>query len=216
MTVMDRIKSHRIVPVVRMDDREKALPLAEALLTGGLPIAEITLRTPAAIDVISAITRTFPRMLVGAGTVSTVGQVEAVFDAGARFVMSPGINPVVVAHCLDIGMPVILGVCTPTEIETAIAMGLETLKFFPAAAVGGVPMLKALSGPYDDLEFLPTGGISANTLADYLALPNVIACGGSWMVAEELIAEGDFAEIEALTRDAVGRAVPAPILERVA
>jgi len=195
MTVLQRIKTHRLLPVIQIDEADQARGLAEALGSGGLPVAEITLRTLAAERAMDIIAREYPDLLLGAGTVSTVAQVDAVVDAGAQFVVTPGFNPAVVARCMSIDMPVIPGVCTPTDVEAALAYGMDVLKFFPAEAAGGRAMIKALGGPYGDVSLIPTGGIDPGNLGDYLALPNVIACGGSWMVARDLIGRGDFATI---------------------
>jgi 2-dehydro-3-deoxyphosphogluconate aldolase/(4S)-4-hydroxy-2-oxoglutarate aldolase len=196
MTIVESLKKHRLLPVIQIEDATRAYGLAEALAVGGLPIAEITLRTPAAVDAIEKIATLFPSILVGAGTVSSPAQVDAVTDAGARFVVSPGFNPAVVERCREIGLPVIPGVCTPTDIEAALNYELDLLKFFPAEAAGGVPMLKALAGPYGDLDFVPTGGIGPQNIGDYLALSNVLACGGSWMVNPLEIQAGNFEAIQ--------------------
>jgi len=193
----------KVIPVVVLNSAEDALPLAEALLEGGLPCAEITFRTEAAEESIRRISRALPEMLVGAGTVLKPDQAARAVAAGARFVVSPGTNPDVVRYCLENDVTVIPGVCTPTDIETALGMGLEALKFFPAEAFGGLKTLKALSAPYGAVKFFPTGGISLANLADYLAFSKVLACGGSWMVKPDLIQAGDFAEIARLTEEAV-------------
>lgn len=203
MTVVESIKKHRLLPVIQIEDAGATYGLAEALLAGGLPLAEVTLRTPSALKVIETMARVFPKLLVGAGTVSTVEQVNAVVDAGARFVISPGLNPAVVGRCLELGVPVFPGVCTPTDIEFALSFGLETLKFFPAEAAGGVNMLSALAGPYGDLSFIPTGGIGPKNLHSYLSQANVLACGGSWMVNPLDIKNSSFDKIQAYVADAV-------------
>lgn len=192
-----------LIPVIKIDDAEKAVPLAQALKAGGLPVAEVTLRTKEGEKAIARITEALPDMLIGAGTVLNCAQADRAEAAGARFVVSPGFNPAVVRHCLQIGMPVIPGVCTPGEMEQAIELGLHTVKFFPAEQSGGIAFIKAVSAPYPMLRFIPTGGISTKNLNDYLDFKKVIACGGSWMAKPELIAKGDFAEITRLTSEAV-------------
>lgn len=192
-----------VVPVVKLDDAKDAAPLAEALCRGGLPCAEVTFRTAAAEAGIRAMCAARPDMLVGAGTVLTPEQADAAVAAGAKFIVSPGLNPVVVRHCLDKGYPVLPGVVTPSEVEQALSFGLEVVKFFPAEAAGGLAMIKAMSAPYGGLKFMPTGGISAANLESYLSFGKVLACGGSWMVKDSLIREGKFDTVEELTRQAV-------------
>lgn len=201
--VLKKIEAIGIVPVVKIDRAEDAVPLARALINGGLPCAEVTFRTDAAADAIAAMTKEFPEMLVGAGTVLTPEQADAAVQAGAKFIVSPGLNPDVVRHCVERGYPVTPGVCTPGEVETALSFGLEVVKFFPAEAAGGLAMIKAMSAPYGKLKFMPTGGINAKNINEYLAFPKILACGGSWMVTPELINAGRFDEIERLTREAV-------------
>ena len=201
--LLKRISDFGIVPVVKIDRAEDALPLAKALSDGCLPLAEITFRTQAAEASIAAISAAMPDMLVGAGTVLTVEQVDRAVAAGAKFVVSPGFNPKVVERCIAIGVPVAPGCSGTSDMEAAMELGLDVVKFFPAEASGGVEFLKAVSGPYPNLKFMPTGGVNAENLNDYLSLKNVIACGGTWMVKPELIAAGDFAGIAALTRQAV-------------
>ena len=201
--IFGRIESMRIVPVIVISDAEKAVPLARALCDGGLPCAEVTFRTAQAADSIRAITKALPDMLVGAGTVLTTAQVDEALDAGAKFMVAPGLNPETVRYCKSKGVPILPGVITPSEIESALSLGLDTLKFFPAEAAGGIKMLKSLSSPYGSVRFVPTGGITASNLASYLELKNVLACGGSWMVKDELIKNGDFKKITELTREAV-------------
>ena len=192
-----------IVPVLAIDEAGDARPLAEALLGGGLPCAEVTFRTDAAKDAIDAMVKSVPGILVGGGTVQTMRQVEEATGAGAQFIVSPGLNRQVVEYCLTNKIPVIPGVVTPTEIETAMSYGLEVLKFFPAEAAGGVPFLRSISAPYKKVRFIPTGGIDESNLLSYLKLPGVLACGGSWMVDRDLLSQGKFREIEALTAAAV-------------
>ncbi|MBP5210046.1 MAG: bifunctional 4-hydroxy-2-oxoglutarate aldolase/2-dehydro-3-deoxy-phosphogluconate aldolase [Clostridia bacterium] len=204
MTDMEkRIYDMGILPVIKISDPATALPLAKALIDGGLPAAEITFRTSCAAEAISAITAAYPEMLVGAGTVLTTEQVDRAVAAGASFIVSPGFNPRVVSWCLERGVPVIPGCSTPSDIEAAIELGLSTVKFFPAEAAGGLPMLKAMSAPYGKMLFMPTGGINADNLLSYLKFDKILACGGSFMVKEDLIASGDYATITALTRRAV-------------
>jgi 2-dehydro-3-deoxyphosphogluconate aldolase/(4S)-4-hydroxy-2-oxoglutarate aldolase len=192
----------RIIPVVAIHDARNADPLAEALCQGGLPCAEITFRTAAAAEAIQQISKRSD-MLLGAGTVLKVDQVKQAVDFGACFVVSPGFNPKVVQYCLDHQIPVTPGISNPTDIEMALDFGLQTVKFFPAEAFGGLKTLKAMSAPYTMMKFIPTGGISPHNLLDYLKHPQVPACGGSWMVKSSLIAEGRFDEITRLTRQAV-------------
>ncbi|MBO4794970.1 MAG: bifunctional 4-hydroxy-2-oxoglutarate aldolase/2-dehydro-3-deoxy-phosphogluconate aldolase, partial [Clostridia bacterium] len=189
--------------VIKLDSPEDALPLALSLKSGGLCCAEITFRTDAAAEAIELIAKAHPDFLLIAGTVLTQEQVKRAISAGAQAIVSPGLNPAVVAYCISNGIPVIPGVCTPSEIETGLSMGLEYLKFFPAEAAGGVKMIKAVSAPYTRVKFMPTGGINAANIADYLALRSVFACGGSWMATEKLINERRFDEITALTAQAV-------------
>jgi 2-dehydro-3-deoxyphosphogluconate aldolase / (4S)-4-hydroxy-2-oxoglutarate aldolase len=192
-----------VVPVVELGDPDDAAPLLDALTAGGCGIAEITLRTDAGLEAIGALGRSHPDALIGAGTVLTIDEAERVVEAGARFVVSPATNPEIVAYCRSVGVPVFPGAATPTEVDAAVRAGADAVKFFPAEAMGGIPVLKALAGPFRDVAFVPTGGINASNLANYLRLPNVIACGGTWMVAPALLAERSFDRIEALTREAV-------------
>jgi len=192
-----------LVPVVKIERVEDAVDLARALLAGGLPCAEITFRTEAAEEAIRQISSRLPDMLVGAGTVLSVDQAERAVSAGAQFIVFPGFNQKVVEWCLENEIPVTPGVVTPTEIEMARDRGLEILKFFPAEAMGGIATLKAIGAPYGDVKFVPTGGINRDNLADYLALPNVHCCGGSWLVKANLISAGKFDEITQLTQDAM-------------
>lgn len=202
MDMMKRIEEMGIVPVVVIEDAKQALPLAEALCAGGLPCAEVTFRTAAAREAIREMKKK-ENMLVGAGTVLSPEQVDEAVDAGAEFIVSPGFNRKVVRHCQEKGIPVIPGVCTPTEVEMALEEGIEVVKFFPAEAAGGIAMIKAMSAPYGSVRFMPTGGITMENLADYLSYNKVLACGGSFMVSKKLIAENQFGKIEELTREAV-------------
>jgi 2-dehydro-3-deoxyphosphogluconate aldolase/(4S)-4-hydroxy-2-oxoglutarate aldolase len=191
------------VPVVAIRDADAATGLAEALVEGGLPIIEITLRTEAAPAALARAAAVGRGLVIAAGTVTTPDQVKLAVDCGATIIVSPGLNTRVVEHCLAHDIPVVPGVCTPTEIETARNYGLKTLKFFPAEAYGGVKTLKALGDVYKDFRFVPTGGVNLNNLADYLKLPLVLACGGSWMVPTDAIDQKRFADIRKLVADAV-------------
>ncbi len=199
------LRRRRLLPVVVLDDADRAMPLAQALVDGGLPIAEVTFRTEAATG---AIERMAARgdMLVGAGTVLAPVQVDMAVDAGASFIVSPGLSRAVVERCESHGVAVVPGVATATEIQAALEMGLTTLKFFPARTAGGVEALKALSAPFVHVSFVPTGGIGPDDCAEYLGLPSVVAVGGSWMVPRQTIAEGDFDRIRELTVAAVAAA----------
>jgi len=191
-----------IVPVVVLNNASDAEPLAEALIKGGLPCAEVTFRTDAAEDSIKAIAKKFPEMFVGAGTVLTTEQVDRAIGAGAKFIVSPGFNPKVVEYCVKNNYPIAPGIMTPTELEMALGFGLDVVKFFPAENAGGLKMIKAMAAPYTMMKFMPTGGINATNVRDYLACDKILACGGSWMVKGDLVKEGNFAEIEKLTAEA--------------
>lgn len=192
-----------LVPVVKIDDAEKAVPLAKALIDGGIPCAEITFRTDAAEEAIKRVSKAYPEMLVGAGTVINPQLAEKAVAAGAKFIVSAGFNPETVAWCISHNIPVVPGVCTPSEIERGLAMGLNVLKFFPAEASGGVSMLKNFAGPFAQVKFMTTGGINTNNLQDYAKTSNVLAIGGSWMVNADLINNEKWDEITALCQDAV-------------
>jgi 2-dehydro-3-deoxyphosphogluconate aldolase/(4S)-4-hydroxy-2-oxoglutarate aldolase len=192
--ILEDVVSRRLIPVAMIEDPAAAGPLADALVAGGLPCAEITLRSPAALQALAAMARRGD-VLVGAGTVLTAGQARQALDAGARFLVAPGLDPALVAFCREAKVPVLPGVCTPTEIQTALGLGLDTVKFFPAEAFGGVATLRALGAVFPMVRFVPTGGIAAANLAAYLALPQVAACGGSWIVDRGLIVQGRFDEI---------------------
>lgn len=201
--VLEKISKIGIVPVVVLDDAKDAEPLANALIKGGLPCAEVTFRTAAAEESIRVMTTKFPEMLVGAGTVLTTEQVDRAVGAGAKFIVSPGLNPKVVKYCIDKGIPVAPGTSNPSDVEQAIEMGLDVVKFFPAEAAGGLNMIKSMAGPYTQMKFMPTGGINAKNICDYLAFDKIIACGGSWMVKKDLVAAGKFDEIQVLVEEAV-------------
>lgn len=201
--VLSQIQKIGIVPVVVLNDAKDAKPLAKALCAGGLPCAEVTFRTSAAEESIRIMSTNFPEMLVGAGTVLTTDQVDRAVAAGAKFIVSPGLNPKIVKYCIEKGVPVTPGTTNPSDIEQALELGLEVVKFFPAEAAGGLKMIKAMAAPYVNMKFMPTGGINADNLTEYLDFPKIIACGGSWMVSSALVEAGKFDEIEALTREAV-------------
>ena len=201
-TVLEELGKIGIVPVVVLDDAKDALPLARALVEGGLPCAEVTFRTDAAEESIRLISQGCPEILVGAGTVLSTEQAERAVAAGAKFIVSPGTSPKVVQYCVDNGIPVTPGVQTPTEIEQALAFGLKILKFFPAEPAGGLKMIKALAAPYTMVKFMPTGGISESNVRDYLKYDRIHACGGSWMVRRGLIRAGEFEKITGLVREA--------------
>ena len=199
-----RLREIGVVPVVELPRTEDAVPLAGALLAGGLSCVEITLRTPGAVEGISAIRAAYPDILLGAGTVLSVEQVDIAIAAGADFAVAPGTNPQVVEASLARGLPILPGVATPSEIETARALGISLLKLFPSELLGGAAYVRALCGPYRDVTFVPTGSITPTTLPGYLAVPQVLACGGSWMVKPAMIAAGEFDAITRLALEAVG------------
>lgn len=192
-----------MIPVVKIDDAKDALPLANALVNGGLPCAEVTFRTEAAAEAIRQMKENYPEMLSGAGTVLTTEQVDEALEAGAEFIVSPGLNPKTVNYCKEKQVPILPGVATASEIEQALDLGLTVVKFFPAEVNGGLKAIKALAAPYTMMRFMPTGGVSPENVQDYLAFEKIIACGGTWMVKDSLIREGKFEEIERLTRDTV-------------
>lgn len=201
--VLEQISKIGIVPVVKIDRAKDALPLAKALCAGGLPCAEVTFRTGAAAEAIRIMTENFPHMCVGAGTVLNAEQVDAAVAAGAKFIVSPGLNPRTVRYCTEKNIPVTPGVSSPSDIEQAIELGLDVVKFFPAEQSGGLAKIKAMAAPYVNMKFMPTGGVNAKNLNSYLDFEKVIACGGSWMVPGDLVNQGAWDKIEALTREAV-------------
>ena len=201
--ILEKIGELGIVPVVKIEKAENALTLGKALIDGDLPIAEITFRTSAAEESIKSLTKELPTLLVGAGTVLTIEQVKEAVSAGAQFIVSPGFNSKVVDYCLENNIPVTPGINNPTQIEMALERGIEVVKFFPAEASGGLPLLESMSAPYTGIKFIPTGGINLNNLTSYLSNNKVHACGGSWMVKPELISSGNFDEITRLTKEAV-------------
>ncbi len=192
-----------LIPVIKIENPDDAVPLAKALIDGGLPAAEITFRTSSAAEAIKNITEAYPEMLVGAGTVLTTEQVDAAIAAGSKFLVSPGLNPKVTAYALSKGITMLPGCSNPSDIEVALELGLSTVKFFPAEAAGGLKMLKAMAAPYGQIKFMPTGGISADNLLEYLKFGKIVACGGSFMVKDELVKEKKWDEITALTKNAV-------------
>jgi 2-dehydro-3-deoxyphosphogluconate aldolase/(4S)-4-hydroxy-2-oxoglutarate aldolase len=202
-SVLGRIRELGLVPVVEVEWAEDAQRLLDVLTSAGLPIMEITLRTPTAIDILTLLRETHPEALLGAGTVRTIVDAQRAIEAGARFIVSPSTNRGLIQVCVDAQVPTIPGVCTPTEVDEAIGAGASLVKFFPAEPMGGVPFLRALAAPFRDVDFLPTGGIDPSNLAAYLELPNVAACGGSWFVSQHLIRERAFERVELLVREAI-------------
>ena len=201
--MLDTLKLAGLVPVIKVKRAEDAVPLCRALAEGGLPVAEITFRTDAAEEAIRRVHDELPEVILGAGTVLTTEQVDRAVAAGASYIVSPGINPQVVRHCQEKGVPVLPGCANPTDIETALSLGLETVKFFPAEALGGLKMIKALAGPYPNVRFVPTGGVNEKNLVEYLSFPKIAACGGSWMAPDDAIAAQDWPHICALASAAV-------------
>ena len=201
--ILEQFQKLGIIPVVVIDDAKDAVPLAKALCEGGLPVAEVTFRTDAAEEAIRLMSEAYPEMLVGAGTVLTTEQVDRAVAAGSKFIVSPGLNPKVVKYCQEKNVPITPGTARPTDIEMALELGLDVVKFFPAEQNGGLAMIKAMAAPYTKVKFMPTGGINAKNLKSYLDFDKIIACGGSWMVPKDLVAAGDFEAIKNLTREAV-------------
>ncbi|MEO7996874.1 MAG: bifunctional 4-hydroxy-2-oxoglutarate aldolase/2-dehydro-3-deoxy-phosphogluconate aldolase [Gemmatimonadaceae bacterium] len=199
--VVGQLSALRVLPVLVIPDSSQALPLADALSRGGLPVAEVTLRTASALESIRRISAERPDVTVGAGTVLSEKQAADAVQAGASFIVSPGLNPAVVEYCQSQSIAVFPGVVTPTEIEVALRLGLKVLKFFPAEPAGGLRYLQAVCAPYADVKFIPTGGMKRTLMADYLATGRVIACGGSWMAPESWLASGDFNRVERETVD---------------
>jgi len=206
ISVQEKIANAKLLPVIKLDRVEDAVPLAEALSEGGLPVMGITFRTDAAEDSIRAVSKAYPDVLTGAGTVITLDQVKRAHDAGAKYVVTPGISVSVIEYCCLNKIPVYPGACTPSEIIQVMEFGLDIVKFFPAAQYGGLPTVKALSAPFPALKFVPTGGVSESNLREYLAFKKVIACGGSWMVKDDMIKAGDFKGIVSLVKEAVALA----------
>ncbi|MDR1926843.1 MAG: bifunctional 4-hydroxy-2-oxoglutarate aldolase/2-dehydro-3-deoxy-phosphogluconate aldolase [Endomicrobium sp.] len=202
-SVLTEISNIGIVPVIALDNSKQALPIAKALYAGGIGCAEITFRTAAAEESIEIISKKMPEMIIGAGTVLTVEQVDKAVTAGSNFIVSPGLNPKVVKYCLNRGITIVPGCTTPSDVEVAIEFGLEVVKFFPAEASGGISMIKAMAAPYANIKFMPTGGIDIKNLNTYLSFNKVIACGGSWMVNKELLKNGDYATVTKLSKEAL-------------
>lgn len=202
-TMEKQLETFGVVPVVVLEDAKDALPLADALTEGGLPCAEVTFRTQAAEESIRQMTQRYPDMLIGAGTVLTIDQVNRAVDAGAKFIVSPGFDPEIVDFCLEKNIPVFPGCITPSEVAQAVKRGLRIVKFFPAAQFGGVSTIQALAAPYTMVKFMPTGGVNAKNLKDYLTCGKILCCGGSWMVNASLIKEGKFEQILEMTKEAV-------------
>lgn len=202
-TAAERFAELGVVPVVVLEDAKDAAPLAKALVEGGLPCAEVTFRTAAAEESIRIMASEYPDMFVGAGTVLTIDQVDRAVAAGAKFIVSPGFDPEIVDYCLSKDIPVFPGVITPSEVAQAVKRGLKVVKFFPAEQFGGVATIKAMAAPYVGLKFMPTGGVNAKNLENYLSCDKTVACGGSWMVKGDLVKAGKFDEIKSLTEEAV-------------
>ena len=203
MDMLKQLSLAGLVPVIKVQNAEDAVPLCRALKNGGLPVAEITFRTAAAEEAIRLVHEALPEVLLGAGTVLTCEQADRAWNAGAGYIVAPGLNPTVVKHCMEKGYPVLPGCANPSDIELALSLGLTTVKFFPSEALGGLKMIKAMSAPYGNVRFVPTGGITEKNLPEYLAFPKIAACGGSWMVPEDAIEAKDWDKIEKLAREAV-------------
>lgn len=203
MDMLEKLSLAGLVPVIKVEDAKDAVPLCRALAEGGLPVAEITFRSAAAEEAIRLVHEQLPQVILGAGTVLTTEQVDRAVNAGAAYIVSPGINPKVVEYCQMKNVPVLPGCANPSDIETALSLGLKTVKFFPAEALGGLNLIKALSAPYGNVTFVPTGGISEKNLVEYLSFPKVVACGGSWMVPQDAVDAKDWEKIKAITKSAV-------------
>lgn len=203
--ILQKMNEVGIIPVVVLEKEEDALPLGKALSEGGLPCAEVTFRTAAAKGAIAILRKEYPNMLVGAGTVLTKKQVDEAIEAGAQFIVSPGLNPEVVTYCMEKEVLIVPGISEPSGVEAAMSLGLDTVKFFPAEAAGGINMIRSMAAPYGGIKFMPTGGINLDNMKEYLSFDKVIACGGSFMVPSDLIRKGDFAEIQRRTQETVER-----------
>ncbi len=202
---MEQLECTGIVPVIKLENTDDAVNLAKALYDGGIHCAEVTFRAEGADKVISQMTKAFPDMLIGAGTVLTIDQCDRAIAAGARFCVAPGLNPAVVSHCLEKGIPFVPGVANGSQIEQAMELGLDFVKFFPAEQAGGLPYIKAVSAPYSSMRFMPTGGVNENNLNTYLSFKKIVCCGGSWIVPDKLVKAGSWDEITALCRAAVSK-----------
>lgn len=205
MTISEQFKEYGVVPVVVLNDAKDALPLAKALVEGGLACAEVTFRTEAAEESIRLMSEAYQEMLVGAGTVLTIDQVDRAVKAGAKFIVSPGFDPEIVDYCLENNIPVFPGCVTPSEVAQAVKRGLKVVKFFPAEQAGGIAMIKAMAAPYTMVKFMPTGGINTKNLADYLSCDKILCCGGSWMVKGDMIKAGEFDKICTMAKEAVAK-----------
>ena len=205
MEMLEKLSLAGIVPVIKVEDAADAVPLCKALSDGGLPVAEITFRSDAAEEAIRRVHEELPEVILGAGTVLTKDQVDRAVNAGATYIVSPGLNPEIVKYCQEKNVPIVPGCANPSDIEVALSLGLKTVKFFPAEPLGGLKLIKAMAAPYGAVTFLPTGGVNENNLNDYLAYNKVIACGGSWMVPADAVAAKDWKRIEDLTRSAVNK-----------
>jgi 2-dehydro-3-deoxyphosphogluconate aldolase / (4S)-4-hydroxy-2-oxoglutarate aldolase len=201
--ILEVLSSHKVIPVVVLNKSEDALPLAKALIDGGLPVAEVTFRTDAALESIKKIAESYPEIILGAGSVSTIEQVKDAVAAGAKYIVCAGFSKKVVEYCVENDIPIIPGVCTPTEVMMAQECGLNVVKFFPAEQYGGLNTIKAISGPFPKMKFVPTGGISLNNILEYLNSDKILACGGSWMVKGSLVTNGEFDKIKELVADTV-------------
>lgn len=208
-TLEEQFYEYAVVPVVVLDDAEDAAPLAEALIKGGLPCAEVTFRTEAAEESIRIMSEKYPEMLVGAGTVLTTEQVDRAVATGAKFIVSPGFDPEIVDYCMEKNIPVFPGCVSPSEVAQAVKRGLKVVKFFPAEQAGGLAMLKAMAAPYTMLKFMPTGGINTKNLKEYLGFSKILCCGGSWMVKGDMIKNKEFDKITEMTREATELAAAA-------
>ena len=202
--IIELLEASPVVPLVQADDPAVAVETSRALHAGGLPVVEVVFRTDRALECLAAVASDVPDVVAGAGTVLSAEQAAAAFDAGAQFIVSPGLDDGVVAVAKERGAPVFPGIVTPSELQHAFNLGLDVVKFFPASIAGGVPALKALSSVFRTMRFMPTGGVSAGNLADFLAVPAVLACGGSWLTPKDAVASGDFEALTALAREAVG------------
>ena len=200
--VLEELRKIGIIPVIKIDDAAKAVPLAKALIAGGIPCAEVTFRTAQGEEAMRLINKEVPGILLGAGTVLNTAQVDKAIAAGAKFIVSPGFNPKTVSYCVEKGIPITPGCSNPSDIEMALEYGLDVVKFFPAEQAGGLEYIKAIAAPYTTMSFIPTGGINAQNVAKYIAYEKILACGGSWMVSADLINSGDFGKISALCREA--------------